>query len=53
MSKSKQDARKAYRNPIAVAMRERYSHQVTTHPEGERRSKDKRAKDREYQVEDR
>jgi len=42
MSKSKKKS--APRNPIAVAMRMRYSNQVTTHKAGERRPKDARRK---------
>ena len=45
MSKSKKKS--PPRNPIAVAMRMRYSNQVTTHKAGERRSKDQRAKARD------
>lgn len=48
MSKKK-NAKKAPRNPIAVAMRMRYSNQVTTHKSGERREKDARAKARDMQ----
>lgn len=48
MSKKK-NAKKAPRNPIAVAMRMRYSNQVTRHKAGERREKDARAKARDMQ----
>jgi hypothetical protein len=41
MSKSK-ITKKVPRNPIAVAMRMRYSNTVTTHKSGERRPKDAR-----------
>ncbi len=51
MSKKK-NAKKAPRNPIAVAMRMRYSNQVTTHKSGERRAKDQRSKDRDFQRDD-
>lgn len=50
MSKKK-NAKAAPRNPIAVAMRMRYSNQVTTHKSGERREKDARAKKRDMQDE--
>ena len=46
MSKKK-SAKKVPRNPIAVAMRMRYSNTVTTHKSGERREKDARAKKRD------
>jgi hypothetical protein len=41
--------KKVQRNPIKVAMDLRYGRQVTTHKSGERRSKDQRAKDRDFQ----
>lgn len=52
MGKSRNDARKAHRNPIKVAMDMRYGRQNTTHKAGERRPKDKRARERAYQMDD-